>query len=110
MSTISFLPPSTTNSSTIVEMTGGSGQSFTQFDTACIDSSTATTVLVTAGIWAEHYTTDIYQVGTGSITIAAADGVTINSIGGKSSLAGQFAHAQLFSLGSNTWILSGDLA
>jgi hypothetical protein len=51
----------------------------------------------------------IYQKGAGQVTIAAAVGVTLLSNSSKVKLTGQYSSAALFKLGSNSWLLGGDL-
>lgn len=53
---------------------------------------------------------DLAQYGAGTVTIAAAGGVTINSLGGLLNLSGQYAAATLIKTGTNTWLLTGSLA
>lgn len=50
------------------------------------------------------------QQGAGSLTIAGAVGVTVNSLDGSLTLAGQWACAALRKIADNTWILAGALA
>lgn len=52
----------------------------------------------------------VAQVGAGQTTIAAGDGVTINSYGGNLDIAGQYAGAQLYKTATNTWLAIGNLA
>ncbi len=49
------------------------------------------------------------QAGTGTVTVSAAVGVTINSNGGSSVTNGQFAVATLIKTATNTWTLFGNL-
>lgn len=51
----------------------------------------------------------VMQTGTGTVAIAPASGVTLNSRGGARTLAGQWAQAMLEKTGSNTWTLTGDI-
>lgn len=53
---------------------------------------------------------DIVRLGSGSVTIVAASGVTINSPAGALSIGDQYGGATLKKLDTNTWILVGDLA
>lgn len=52
----------------------------------------------------------ISQVGAGKITLAAAGGVTINSVSSNLSLSAQYAGATLLKTATNTWLLIGSLA
>jgi hypothetical protein len=49
------------------------------------------------------------QVGVGSLIVAGAGGVTINSRGGDLTLAGQFSVAMLKKVATDTWTLTGDM-
>jgi hypothetical protein len=53
---------------------------------------------------------EITQDGAGQVTIAPGAGVTINSYGAKTKLAGQYAGASLKKTGTDTWLLIGNLA
>jgi hypothetical protein len=53
---------------------------------------------------------DVSQMGTGQVTIVPAGGVTLDSYGGKTNLAGRFAAATLKKLATNEWLLVGNLA
>lgn len=52
----------------------------------------------------------IEQYGAGQITIAATGGVTIRSSGGKLKIFGQYSGAYLRKIGTDEWMLIGDLA
>lgn len=53
---------------------------------------------------------DVYQIGAGQVTVAAVDGdVTLRAPNGAK-LKGQYAHARLWQLALDEWILSGDTA
>lgn len=51
----------------------------------------------------------IRQAGAGQTTVAGAGGVTVNARGGALKLAGQYAHATLVKVATDTWELSGDI-
>lgn len=51
----------------------------------------------------------IGQYGAGQTTIVATLGVTIRSSGGKLKLSGQYSMATIIKIGSDEWILSGDI-
>lgn len=52
----------------------------------------------------------LYQAGAGQVTVAAGSGVTIRSQGSKLKLTGQYAVASLIKIGTNEWILAGNVA
>lgn len=52
---------------------------------------------------------DLAQLGNGTVTVAAAGGVTINSLGAKVAIAGQYAAVKLKKTGTNIWLLTGSL-
>ena len=52
---------------------------------------------------------NITQLGTGTIFIAAAVGVTIRSSGSRYTLSQQYASAALVKIDTDTWLLAGDL-
>lgn len=49
-------------------------------------------------------------IGAGTVTVSGAGGVTVNSRGSVFASAGQYAVFSLVKTGTNTWLLSGDLA
>lgn len=51
----------------------------------------------------------LHQAGTGQLTIAGASGVTVVARGGALKMAGQYAVAELRKIGSNSWLLYGDI-
>lgn len=51
----------------------------------------------------------IMQYGTGQTTIAGTSGVTLRSSGGKTKIAAQYGMATLIKIGTDEWVLSGDL-
>ena len=52
----------------------------------------------------------LYQAGAGQVTVAAGAGVTLRSQGTKLKLTGQYAVASLIKIGTNEWILAGNVA
>ncbi len=52
---------------------------------------------------------DVAQMGAGQTTIVAGSGVTIRSSGAKLKLTGQYSAASLQKLGTNEWLLVGDI-
>jgi hypothetical protein len=51
----------------------------------------------------------VYQKGLGTVTIAAAAGVTLWSNGNKNKTSSQYAAAALFKLATDTWLIGGDI-
>jgi hypothetical protein len=55
---------------------------------------------------------NVYQQGTGSVSVAAAGGVSVESAVGQTStrtLRGRYAEASLRKRASDVWVLAGDL-
>lgn len=52
----------------------------------------------------------LHQRGAGQVTVVATGGVTINSPSGKLKLTGQYSSAALRKYGTDTWVLTGDIA
>lgn len=52
---------------------------------------------------------NITQLGTGSVSITGSAGVTIRSSGNRYTLSQQYASATLIKIGTDTWLLAGDL-
>jgi len=52
----------------------------------------------------------IAQVGTGTVTVSGASGVTVASLASKTDLAGQYASASLVKTDTDDWLLIGGLA
>lgn len=52
---------------------------------------------------------EVFQFGSGQITIAGASGVTLLSDGGKVATAAQYATISLRQRAINVWVLAGDL-
>lgn len=53
---------------------------------------------------------DLFQYGAGQTTVVATGGVTIRSSGGKLKLTGQYSGATLQKIGTDEWLLVGDIA
>lgn len=51
----------------------------------------------------------LYQAGAGQVTVAAGAGVTLRSQGSKLKLTGQYAVASLIKIGTNEWIIAGNV-
>jgi hypothetical protein len=52
---------------------------------------------------------NIEQYGTGQITVANTSGVTLRSSGSKTKLYGQYSVASLHKIGTDEWLLFGDI-
>jgi len=52
---------------------------------------------------------ELIQGGAGQVTVAPTGGVTLNSSGGKTKLAAQYAVATILKTDTNTWYLFGDI-
>lgn len=81
----------------VVRSTSGSATTFTVPANATVAFATGTVI-------------GLAQNGAGTLTIAAAGGVTINSLNGNLALAGQYGRAALEKTATNTWALLGALA
>ena len=53
---------------------------------------------------------NLMQLGAGQVTIAAAGGVTLQSEGSKLKLKGQYAVATCAKIGTDTWVVVGNLS
>jgi hypothetical protein len=53
---------------------------------------------------------DIFQAGSGQITISPTSGVTLNSKSSRRKIFGQYSAATLIKVGTDEWILIGDIA
>ncbi len=74
------------------------------------DAVTITIPLNSSAAWAIGSRVKIYRRGTGAVTISGAEGVTIESVGSLKSISAQWAMAELYKLGTDTWVLTGSLA
>jgi len=52
---------------------------------------------------------ELLQGGAGQVTILPTGGVTVNSSGGKTKLAAQYAQATILKVATDTWYLFGDI-
>ena len=52
---------------------------------------------------------ELIQGGAGQVTVAPTSGVTLNSSGGKTKLAAQYAQGTILKVATNTWYLFGDI-
>jgi hypothetical protein len=82
---------------TVVEGTSASAQTFTIPPAVSVAFALGTII-------------EVFQFGSGQITIAAGAGVTLLSDGGLVATAGQYATISLRQRATNVWVLSGDLA
>jgi hypothetical protein len=71
-------------------------------------NAAAITVTVPTGL-SLLFDTMIVQTGTGQITVAPAGGVTINAALSSTKTAYRYAVATLLPIGTNTFILSGEI-
>lgn len=80
---------------------------------ATFDNASAITVTIpneaTAG-WKDGTVIGLVQEGAGAVSVAAGAGVTLRSKGSVTGINGQWATASLLYLGSDVWLLSGDIA
>ena len=77
-----------------------------------ISSSSAVTITVptnTSVAFPVGTEIELYRGGSGSVTVAAASGVTINKTGSALTIAEQHGCAVLKKIDTNTWILGGAL-
>jgi hypothetical protein len=72
------------------------------------NGSTAGTITIPTGTFAEGTVLTIVQTGTGQLTISSSG--TLNSNGNKLKLNGQFASCQVIVTAANTFLLIGNLA
>jgi hypothetical protein len=52
---------------------------------------------------------ELIQGGAGQVTVAPTSGVTLNSSGGKTKLAAQYAQGTILKVATDTWYLFGDI-
>jgi hypothetical protein len=52
---------------------------------------------------------DVMQIGAGKVTLAGTNGCTLNAKSGNKSLSAQYVAASIFSVGTDNWVLVGDL-
>ena len=52
---------------------------------------------------------ELIQGGAGQVTVTPTSGVTVNSSGGKTKLAAQYAQATILKTATDTWYLFGDI-
>lgn len=77
-----------------------------------INSSSAVTITIPASASVAFPTgteIELCRYGSGSVTVAAASGVTIVSAGSSKAIAERYGCACLKKLGTNTWLLAGDI-
>lgn len=77
-----------------------------------VNSSSAVTITVPTNASVEFAVgteIEICRYGTGTVTIAGESGVTINSAKSKVAIADQYGCACLKKLGTNEWLLAGDV-
>jgi len=94
--TASYTPSDASDAGTCVEMNSASATVFT------IPASATVAYDV-------HTVIEVFRYGTGSVTIAAAGGVTLRSPTGTFTIRAQYSTVVLRQRSQNEWILSGDL-
>lgn len=82
---------------TCVEGTSATAQAFTIPPQVSVPFATGTIM-------------EVFQFGSGQITITPGSGVSLLSDGGKVATAGQYATISLRQRATNVWVLAGDLA
>lgn len=93
----------------------GTSKTFALTDTdtlqVCTNGSTVTLTVDTNANVAFPIDTeiDLFQQGAGQIVVAAAGGVTIQSVNSNLKIAAQYTGATLKKLATNTWLLTGNL-
>lgn len=79
-----------------------------------VDSGSAVTITVptNANVPCPIGTTgvEVYRAGTGTVTFAAASGVTLESPAAAVQVRAQYSSAFLRKRGTNTWVISGEVA
>ena len=53
---------------------------------------------------------DWMTLGAGQVTFTPAGGVTMRSSGGKTKSTGQYSAGTLYKIGTNEWLLAGDIS
>ena len=74
-----------------------------------LNNASAITATVPAGL-PEGWNCIVVQTGAGQVTFAAGAGATVNSADSNLAISAQYASATLYSQGSDTYMLIGDLA
>src|SRR5262249_7928742 len=72
-----------------------------------LNNSVASTIIISSGLRIA-FTASIIQIGKGDINVST-DGPVINSYGGRTTLAGQYARVSIICYAANVCNLSGDL-
>ncbi len=94
--TTSYTPNDTSDAGTVVEMNSASALVFT------IPSS--------ANVFYDvHTVIEVFRLGTGTVTIAAAGGVTLRSPAGTFTIRAQYSTVAIRQRSQDEWVLSGDL-
>ena len=73
-----------------------------------INSASSVTITIPTGL-AYEYEVEVVRYGTGAVSFSPAAGVTIRSAGSNVNINNQYGAAVLKCLGSNEWLLVGDL-
>jgi hypothetical protein len=101
------ISPVTTQSGTSYTALIGDANTYIRFTNA---SAVTFTIPLNASVaFPVNTVIEMEQAGAGTLTVAAAGGVTINSRASHFSLAGQFGVAALKKVATDTWTLTGDI-
>lgn len=110
-----YAPINDTRFTTIASTTHSGNYSFALSDAGtCVEGTGATAQTFTipahtSVAFPVGTVMEVFQFGSGQITIAGDVGVTLLSDGGKVATAGQYATISLRQRAINVWVLSGDL-
>lgn len=74
-----------------------------------LSNAAAITLTVPNNVFSTGDTVNLVQLGAGQVTVAAGSGVTINSQGSKTKIAGQYGVATLLFTSASVAILFGNL-
>jgi hypothetical protein len=89
---------------TFVLSDGGKAKIYTNSSAVAVTIPTNASVAFTLG-----QTLVIVQYGAGVVTISGDSGVTVRTRGSRNKTNGQYAEARLTKLGTDEWLLSGDV-
>jgi hypothetical protein len=100
-------PPATTVTASYTLLAGDANK------TLLVNAGSAATITVPASTTVAFPVGTVIKIlalGSGTVTVAPAADVTVNSLGAHTAIAGQYGEATLRCTDTDTWILSGDLA
>lgn len=75
-----------------------------------VSTNTTGIIYTVASGLATGYSCSIVQYGTGLVTITGAAGISVNSYGGLTSIAGRYGSAYVNWMQNNSYLLAGNLA